>query len=170
VADRRRLGRWFRCRRSTAALEFAIAAPIFVLLLGSVIENGVLLFTQAALDNATRDASRLILTGQVQQGAGAGAFEAKVCAELGNLVPCSSLQYNVQAAGTFSALNVSVQSDSSGNMTGTQFNPGTPGQDVVVQVGYNRPYIVPLVGQYMSVNGSKLLVSTVVFQNEPYIP
>jgi Flp pilus assembly protein TadG len=160
--------RLVRNQRGAALVEFAIVAPVFLLLLSGVIENGVVLFTQSLLDNATRDAARLIQTGQVQQGGGVSAFTTKLCNDVTGYIPCGSLQYNVQAGATFGSLNVTV-TNNNGNMGTQGFNAGAPSSDVAVQVAYNRPYIIPLVGQYMSVNGSTMLVSTVIFQNEPYI-
>jgi Flp pilus assembly protein TadG len=165
-----RLRTFVRNNRGVAALEFAIVAPVVLLLLGGVIENGIILFTQSLLDNAARDAGRLIQTGQVQQGGGVSAFTTQLCNDVSGMIPCGSLQYYVQSGGTFSSLNVTV-TNSGGTMANSgSFDAGNPGDDVAVQVAYNRPYLIPLVGKYMAVNGSTLLVSTVIFQNEPYIP
>src|SRR5438309_1837703 len=50
-------------RRGNAMIQFALAGPIFLLLAFMILENGILLFTQATLDNATRYAARTILIG-----------------------------------------------------------------------------------------------------------
>ena len=165
-----RLPRWSTQKRGVAALEFAIAAPLLMLLIGAVMETGLLLFTQAILDNATSDASRLIRTGQLQQGGGAAAFASQLCADVGSIIPCASLQVNVQSAASFAALAGAgtAVADATGNLTPQNFNPGTQGQDVVVQVGYPRPYLIPWIGQIVSANGTGLLVSVAAFQNELY--
>jgi hypothetical protein len=90
------------------------------------------------------------------------------------LVPCANLQYYVQSAASFGAMSAGVTTNGSGNLksNGT-FSPGTPGEDVVVQVAYNRPTLLPWVMRY--INGtmgtasdtSNLLVATLAFQNEP---
>jgi len=155
--------------RGAVAVEFALIAPIFLLMIVMTFELGLVLLTQSALDNAAQNAARLILTGQAQTGGGAAAFKSQLCADVGILIPCASLQYNVQAANSFSALNGTVTTDASGNMTGGQFSPGTPGQSVLVQVGYNRTYITGWVGSILGGgHNSSLLLSTVAFQNEPY--
>lgn len=157
-------------RRGSAAVQFALAAPVFLLLLCAVIENGIILFSQSLLDEATRDAARLIQTGQVQQGGGVAAFSAQLCTDLGSYIPCGSLQYNVQSGSSFASLNVTITTNSSGNMTNTGFDPGNPQDDVAVQVGYNRSFIIPWLGNVIGTTGGTLLVSTVIFQNEPFIP
>ncbi len=164
-----RLRSLVRNKRGVAALEFAIVAPVVLLLLAGVIENGIVLFTQSLLDNAARDAARLIQTGQVAQGGSLSAFTTQLCNDVSGYIPCGSLQYYVQSGTTFSSLSVSVTNNNGTMANNGSFDAGDPSSDVAVQVGYNRPYLIPLVGKYMSANGSTLLVSTVIFQNEPYV-
>jgi hypothetical protein len=109
-----------------------------------------------------------------QAGASSSAFSTQLCNDMGGLISCSDLQYYVQSAPSFGAMNAAVQTNSSGNLQSNGvFVPGLPGEDVIVQVAYNRPTLVPWVLDY--INGtsatiskkSNLLVATVVFQNEP---
>jgi Flp pilus assembly protein TadG len=150
------------------AIEMAIVGPVFSLLLAIVVELGVVLLTQSVLDTATLNASRLILTGQVQTGGGASAFTTALCNGTTPLIPCASLQINVQASTAFANFNPVLQTDGQGNMINTQFTPGTPGQAMLVQVGYNRTYLIAWVGSVLGIKNASLLVSTAVFQNEPY--
>jgi Flp pilus assembly protein TadG len=149
---------------AASAVEFAIIGSTFLLLVCMMIELDLILFTQSVLDNAARDASRLIETGQIQNGGGSATpFTTQLCNDVGTLIPCSKLQYNVQSASTFAALNTTITTNGSGTMTGTGFSPGTDGQDVLVEVGYYRPTIIPWAGKYLYPN--ELLISTVAFQN-----
>ena len=107
-------------------------------------------------------------SGQIQTGGGLSAFTAQLCADVSLIIPCASLQTNVQSANTFGALNGTVQTDGNGNLTNAKFSPGTPGQNVLVQVAYNRPFMMPWVATYWGKNGSSLVVSSVAIQNEPY--
>jgi len=157
-------------RRGATALEFAIVFPIFLLFLGMIMENGVLLFDQALLDNATNNAGRLIRTGQAQNGSGATMFYNELCSDVTPVIACSALQYNVQSAANpgFASLNATVSAGSNGNLTTTSFTPGGPGDDVLVQVAYKRAFIFPLVGKSVSTTGMGLVFSTTAFQNEKY--
>ena len=150
------------------AVEFGIVAPVFILLICISVQIGLILVTQSNINYAARDASRLILTGQVQNGSGESLFTGKVCSDVNVLISCSSLQYNVQSGSSFSALNPTVQANSSGNMSSTGFSPGGPGSDVLLQIGYSFPCIIPLACNYIATNGKLLLVATVAFQNENY--
>jgi Flp pilus assembly protein TadG len=160
--------RFLRHDGGAHAVEYAIVAPVFILLICMSLELGSVLLVQSNINYATRDAARLILTGQVQTGGGVSAFTNKLCGDVNVLITCSNLEYNVQSAGTFSALNATVQTNSSGQMTNTQFSPGGPGSDVLVQVGYPFPCIIPIACNYISTNGNLLLFSTVALQTENY--
>src|SRR3978361_42253 len=50
--------------KGSVAIEFAMVAPVFLLMLMATIESGVIFFAQSALQNAVNDASRLVKTGQ----------------------------------------------------------------------------------------------------------
>ncbi len=151
-----------------AAVEFAIAGPVTILLACMAVDMGLALFTQAALDNAARDASRLIMTGQVQMAGGSPTpFTAQLCADVSSLVPCGSVQYDVEAANSFAALTT-AKVDGNGTLLDPQFVPGAAGQDVMVQVAYYRTPIIPWLSEFLGGKSGLLLMSTVTFQNEPF--
>ena len=81
---------------------------------------------------------------------------------------CSQIRYNVVAGDSFAALPTTVQTDCNNQLTNTQFLPGSAKQDVIVQVGYTRSLYFPLFWNMIGKGGKSLIVSTVVFQNEPY--
>ena len=159
-----------RDRRGIGALEFAMVGPTFMMFTGMIYENGILLFQQAALDNAVATSSRLIRTGQIQLAGGSETpFTTQLCTDVGYLITCTDLQYKVTSAALFSSLSVAVVSNGYGALTGAgTFTPGTKGQDVVVQVAWNRPYIVPWVGNLVNPGGTSLMTSTLAFRNELY--
>ena len=167
--ERSGLSRFRAARRAVAALEFALVAPTLLLLMLVVMESGILLFGQAALDAATANAARLIRTGQVQvAGNGAAPFTNRLCSDLTHLLACNAIQVRVQSASSFAGLNPAIPVTSSGAMQNPGFVPGGPGQDVLVQVGYQPSYLIPLVGSVLGAEFGQLLVSSVSFQNENY--
>ena len=156
-------------RRGNVTLEFALIAPALLTLLLTILEVGLVLFGQAALDTATADAARLIRTGQVQQAtAGRGLFVSRLCNDLSGVAACGKVAMNVQSGANFAGLNAAVAVNASGGMAATGFTPGGPGQFVVVQVSYQPDTFVPLVGPLLRAAFGSLLVSTVTFQNEAY--
>lgn len=160
-----------RDRRGVNALEFALVATIFMFFIGAIFDIGILLFQQSMIDNATLRASRLIRTGQIQlAGTGSTMFTTQLCNDLTNVVDsCANIQYKVTAAATFAALSGTVSLNSTGTLAGAgTFTPGTAGQDVIVQVAWRRPYIVPWVGNVVNPGGNQVLTSVVALRNELY--
>lgn len=63
---------WRRFRRNgagSAAVEFALVAPVFFALLFAIIETGIMFFASQVLETITQESARQVLTGQVQTAA-----------------------------------------------------------------------------------------------------
>ncbi len=50
--------------KGSAAIEFAMIAPVFFMLLMGTVEAGTMFFAQSALQNAVNDTARMVRTGQ----------------------------------------------------------------------------------------------------------
>lgn len=172
----RRIKRWLAALDASgaAAVEFAIVGSAFMMMLLASFELGFMLFVQSVLDNAARDAARLVRTGQVQtSGNPTNTFSTLLCDEVGSLIGCGNIVYQAQTFNDWSSAQTAVNTpptrDSNGNFVGGGFTPGTQGQIVVVTVTYNYPFFTPWIGQILGGStNSGLMMSTVVFQNEPY--
>jgi Flp pilus assembly protein TadG len=137
-------------------------------------EFGYMLFVQSALDNAARDAARLIRTGQAQTSSNpTGTFQTLLCNDVGSIIGCSNIIYQAQAFNAWSdaqtAMNTPGTRTSNGTFVSAGFNPGSQGQILIVTVTYNYPFFTPWIASLVGGStSSALLTSTVVFQNEPY--
>ncbi|MGH7093938.1 MAG: TadE/TadG family type IV pilus assembly protein [Stellaceae bacterium] len=158
-----------------ALIEFGLIGSAYILMLVAAFEVGFMMFVQAALDNAARDAARQIRTGQVQTAGDPGTtFKTLLCNDVSNLIPCASLIYQTKSFWNWSAAQSQIAApmtrDKNGNLVGTGFDGGgSSGEIEVVQVTYNYPFFTPLIGSLLGGGtNSALLVSTVVFQNEPF--
>ncbi len=90
-------------RRGATALEFAILAVPFLLLVLGTMEVGYDFFVQAALSNAVNVAARSVQVGTAQADA-SGAAEVKwvtsaVCPALGGLLDCGQLYVSIKNTG-----------------------------------------------------------------------
>ena len=143
----------------------------------------LLFFAQSVLENAVRASARQILTGQVQtqdaslsSAAAMAAFHQTVCNNANVLFNCTGLMVDVQVANNWSSANVAMPTltyDSSGNVNNTwQFNPGNAGDIVVVRVVYLWPvFFGPLAFNWANqANGSREIMASAAFQNEPATP
>lgn len=160
-------------QRGAASIEFAIIASSFMLMLLAAFEFGYMLFVQSALDNAARDAARLVRTGQAQQSADAqSTFQTLLCNDVSAIIGCGNIIYQALVFNDWSSAQSSVNAGPTRNAQGVYqtagFSAGTQGQIMVITVTYNYPFFTPWVGGLFGNSNSAFLMSTVVFQNEPY--
>ena len=158
--------------RGTTAVEFAIVAAPFIALLMAILQIGVVFIAQQVLQTATNQASRLIMTGQAQNGnMTAAQFQQTICTDATSLFNCSGIFVNVQTFSSFSgvAMTNPVKNGTFSNAN-LQYTPGGSGDIVVAQVFYQWPvYLGPLGFNISNLNNNKLLlVGTAAFRNEPY--
>jgi Flp pilus assembly protein TadG len=157
--------------RGTAAIEFAvIAMPLFIMILG-MIETGLLAFTSAVTEAATREAARQVRTGNVQNASDAFAsFRAEFCKNLPASFACGTFYFDVRTFPEFANVSLpAVSLDANGVPQGLQFAPG--GANAVVSVRVIHPYhfITPLIGHLMGGASSTVpLISTAVMRTEPF--
>ena len=169
----RAVRRFRRSRRGSAAVEFALVAPIFFALLFALIETALVFFASQLLETATQDSARTIMTGQAQSAAYTQAqFKTDLCSRLNTLFDCAnSIYIDVQSYGNTFPASMSNQIDASKNFnTSMTYNPGKQGDIVVVRVFYQWPLFVTGLGYNIAnlANGKRLLMGTAAFRNEPY--
>ena len=77
---------------------------------------------------------------------------------------------DVQNYPQFSTVNLAAPIDANGNFTTMNYNPGGPGDIVVVRLFYKWPLIVTGLGYNIANvgNNKRLLTATAAFKNEPY--
>jgi hypothetical protein len=85
----------------------------------------------------------------------------------------SGLYVDVKNYNSFATINTAKPIDANGNLQTGDFGyqPGGPGDIVVVRLMYQWPVYVSLLGLNLSdmSAGKRLLMATVAFRNEPYI-
>src|SRR5690349_18814831 len=92
VSFARLLRRFRRNRSGATALEFAIVAPIFFVLLFAIIETALMFFASQVLETITQESARMILTGQAQnQNYTQQNFKTYVCNQIPALFNCNNL-------------------------------------------------------------------------------
>jgi Flp pilus assembly protein TadG len=165
------LRRFRRNRRASAALEFALVAPVFFALLFAIIETALMFFANQVLETVTQDSARMIFTGQAQQASTTQAqFATYVCSQIPALFDCNSVFIDVESSASASGVNINSCTDASGNFVSPQYSPGAAGDVVVVQLCYKWPIFVTGLGYNIAnLPGSKrLLRASAAFKNEPY--
>ncbi|MDO8800485.1 TadE/TadG family type IV pilus assembly protein [Phenylobacterium sp.] len=180
IAFQNLLLRFAAARRGTTAIEFAIIALPFCVMLFGIIELGMVFLVSLTLQNATDNAARQIRTGQFQtSGSNAkGDFKTLVCNRMSWLAtPClTKLTVAVQTFADFNAAGANTATSGTAwtpaAAAATCFSTGAPGDIVLVRSYYEWDVFTPLLDKSlvnMGTNSNKRLISTVAtFRNEPY--
>lgn len=160
-------------REGTAAIQFALVAPLFFALLFAIMETALVFFAGQALETGVHDAARLVMTGQAQTAKMTQAeFKQKICDRITTMFTCNDLFVDVQKQTSFSDFTSNGKSACDTLGTGGYAATGS-GDVVMVRALYKWPLFVTGLGYYIGgssggVNCNKrLLVSTAVFRNEP---
>jgi Flp pilus assembly protein TadG len=171
---RSRRGRFLADENAATAVEFGLVAAPFIALLVGAIQTFMVLFASQLLETVVTQSSRLILTGQVQAAnMTQSQFASLVCAQVAIVFNCSGLMIDVAASSVFSAANTATPTltfNAKGQVTNAwQYNPGGPGEVVVVRVMYQWPVFLGPLGFTLATlpNGNRLIMASAAFQNEP---
>jgi Flp pilus assembly protein TadG len=151
------------------------------MLIGGIVELGMLFFASVTLDNSMAAASREIRTGQVKSAATASnsqrdsnriAFRNKVCARMGFLeTNCiSNLSVDARTIATFSAGSVpSPIQNGAFNPGALDFKTGEANSIVLVRGYYRWTMFWPGVNKALErIPGETIMTSATVFSNEPF--
>jgi Flp pilus assembly protein TadG len=160
-------------RKGSAAVEFALVAPLFFALLFAIVEVAMVFFATQILETGTQDTARLILTHQAQdQQMTSKQVHDDLCSRVQVLMSCGGVYLDVRAYPAGTAFTVPVLFDQAGNAT-NNFTYQPPGADsssiVVVRAFYKWPLFVTNLGFSLANIGTdkRLLTSTAAFRVEP---
>jgi Flp pilus assembly protein TadG len=180
AAPRNLFARFRRNRRGSAAIEFALIAPIFIALLFAIIETSLMFFASEALQTINENAARTIRTGQAQSAySNVSAYLTQlICNPTPVLFACgpangsaNGISVDVKSYSSFQNVSISTQ------IAGGNFDTSTLGYSlggscdvVVARLFYKWPLFVTGLGYNISnlTGNQRLLVATAVFRNEPY--
>lgn len=169
--------RFKRARRGSVAIEFGfVAVPFFFLTFG-LAEVAMLGLAQTSLNFAVAEVGREIRTGEAQLGGvTASEFGQRICVKLNRFLVMScqdTLFVDVDRFDSFvqvSSQQSPIQNDGNIDTSNFGYNPGTASDIVVVRAFYRWHIITPMFEQILRnvSSGDRLLVSTMMFRNEPY--
>ncbi len=167
------LSRFGKAKSGATVVEFALVALPFFLLLYAVLDIALIFFASTTLENGIVGAARRIRTGEAQAiGMTAPQFRTLVCNEISMLLGCDArLGLDVRKYTGFNNAAFPAALDSNGNMVGNMsFDPGAPGDVIVVRAFYTWPMLTPTVGtQFVNMaGGHRLLEASISFRNEPF--
>jgi Flp pilus assembly protein TadG len=176
VSVKNALDRFRRNRRGSAAVEFALVAPLFFCMLFAILETAIVFFAGQLLEQGTQDAARLMLTHEAQDSAmDETTFKTKLCNRIKVMFNCAgnlgniTVDVKVFTPGTTITITDPIVS---GSLTGPfaySLPPSGSPNTVVIRAFYEWPLFVTRLGYNIgNLNGSKRLLSaTAAFHVEP---
>lgn len=181
---RRRLRRWRSDQSGFTAVEFAIVAMPFLMLLFGTISVCLFYFTNFTMENAVWMASRGIRTGQFQQGEGSyngiksdedrkKAFKQALCAKAPSYIDCNKVVVLVQSnSGGFGSITqpVCAKDGTIIDQSKAEFNPGGASSVVLITACYPWDFggRLPFFSLNNMKDGSLLIQASVAFRTEPF--
>lgn len=187
----RRLARLFGSRDGVAAIEFAILAIPFFLIVFAIIETFVAYAGEQLLESAVDSMAREIRTGQITYNRGAAtdmdasAFRTAFCDEISIMLSCSSgsdqkLFLDVRSFTNFANMPTGIPRQGGGTFGALDtssfgYDPGGPGTYNMVRAYYRWQIVADLVRPYITnerpgggATSDYLMVATTAFANENY--
>ncbi len=182
------LGRFSTCARGVTAMEFAIIAPVMILMLFGIIEFAMIMLVNNVLESATAISSRLGSTGYAAAGTSReDTIKQSISDHAGMLIDVSKVSITSKYYSQFDQigdpepwndLNHNGQVDP-GEWTDVNGNGvydtdmGTAGyggaNDIVVYtVSYPWSIATPLMSALIGTNGIFTITTHAVVKNEPY--
>lgn len=178
-----------RDRDGVTAIEFAVLAPTFMLILMGVIEFAMIMMMYNIMEGATAISSRLGSTGYTADGltrqqtiinvitdrAGSLVDPTKLTVtskfykqfdQIGDPEPFIDSNHNGgrDAGETYTDVNGNGQWDSDMGASGY----GSAGDIVVYSVTYPWPIVTPIISELISTDGNFNITTHAVVKNEPY--
>lgn len=160
--------------KGVTAIEFAVVALPFFMLLFALVEFGLAFFVNRMLDYAALETTRLIRTGQITEGSvSMDEFKSLVCENFPGF-PCdeSLLSVDVRTVDDFASIASlqSIVNDDGTVSDELSFDPGAASEIVVARLIYRWPMFTSILQTDSGDTGDfeRLLYSTVIFRNEPY--
>jgi hypothetical protein len=151
-----------RATRGSTAIEFALLAPVFFLLLAGVIDFSRLFFVQMTLQDALRQAARYASTGWHQSGTDPithHPYTREKSIE-------QFIQSEAAAAGMPSSSVVVTVSSAEGGSN----NAGTPLDTVTISVTVTMRLLTGYIARSFAPNGQYVFTLSMRFKNEAFSP
>jgi len=182
-------GKLLRSRDGAAAIEFAILAMPYFLVVFAILETFIAMMGEQLFVNATDTMARKLRTGQITNTVTKEDFRKQFCQEVSVLVTCSEdeikqpakLYIDLRQFNSFADIPKTIPLIQTGqyydlNTSVFGFKPGGPGTINMLRVYYRWPVITDLIRPYLTkirpADGSMpshfLIVATDAYRNENY--
>jgi Flp pilus assembly protein TadG len=139
-----------RSKGGNALIEFALLAPVFLMLVMGLAEFVLFQYKSYAVNYVIHEATRRLQTGEVQNTpppsgqTGRDVFKQKICAAAGALIDCEMIDCDVRRFPNIASIQYTTPIfNSSGRATNFQYLPGVQNEYTVVQGSYPHSFVTP---------------------------
>lgn len=174
------LARFRKDGRGATSVEFALVSVPFFGTLFAILETAFAFFAAQTLETALADATRKILTGQVQGNVAittADQFRDQLMCDPSNrllpvFIDCTQVKVDVRTITAFNLADLSKPIvNGSYDTSSFGYDPGAAGSIVVARAVYPQPIYVSLLGTAGTIDlggRKRILLATATFRNEPF--
>lgn len=171
-ARRRLVPSFLADREGVVAIEFAILALPFLLLMLVLMETATIFYAELVMDRAVAKIGREVRTGQITSAdLSQDEFKAKLCAEVDFMFDCSKLQVDLKTYGSFGAVPTSAPIKN-GDLDTTGFSYTKPTGETItaLKAYYKWPLYVDVLRDMATgmSDRSFMVVGSAAFMTEPY--
>ncbi|WP_316157577.1 TadE/TadG family type IV pilus assembly protein [Cupriavidus sp. BIC8F] len=140
------------CETGASAVEFALVAPLFFLLIFSIVDFGMMMFANLTMQHAVREGARYAITGQSNLDPSAGAKQRYLAVE--EKIRSSSLGIYKMSGATISTLIIPPVGSGIAQASGAGMY-GSAGELVEIHVDCSWPLLTPVVAAFFKSTGGK---------------
>lgn len=153
-----------RSRRGATAVEFALLAIPFFIVIFSIVEIALLFMAGLVLDQAVDTVGRQVRTGQLDQDdMTEEKFRKLVCDQVSILLSCDKLNLDLRAYSQYGDIDPTPPAN--GDYSSFRWERGGPGRIMALRVYYQWPVIAPI----LTANAKSFqLAGVAAFRTENY--
>ncbi len=169
-AGRRAVAAFATRRDGGPAVEFALVAPFFIVVIYATAQVSIISICNSYLETAAEESAREVLTNQTGSMT-AAQFSTAVCNNMPAIFNCANLMISLQPETTASSVSTAPPTFNANGSLATTLPYVQPAQNQigVLEIMYPWPVIgLPLGWNFANLgNGTYLMTSTQVFKVEP---
>lgn len=169
------LGRFKNDRRGSVAIEFAMLAMPFSLLVFAILELSISFGAQQVMANSVDNLARDIRVGNLKAAdATPAVVRGKICTQMSILVTsgCPGLEIDLKSYANFAAVPTTIPRTGTGDVNTAGFTTAVGGPSTIhhLRIFYRWPYISDFIGHKLAElpDNKTLLYSSMTWQNEPF--
>ncbi|MCQ8784221.1 TadE/TadG family type IV pilus assembly protein [Mangrovibrevibacter kandeliae] len=155
-----------------AAVEFAILAFPFFLIIFAILETSLVFLGELTLNRSVDRMARMVRTGEVALSKlDATAFRSKLCDDVGFLMDCSKLQIDLKTYASYADFPQAHPLQSGVlNTADFGYTAGAPSTIMALRVYYEWPVYTDMMHRFLSdlKDGNHLIASVAGFETEPF--